>query len=96
MVFEVLDRVWNSKNQKKSITIGLDRLREAENETKTGQESLRKRKMKQREGFQRKKEAYKVTRCTQVQPGAPTGKISEAGPGPVNLRYRLSIAFLKF
>ena len=52
LVFEVLDRVWNSKNQKKSITIGLDRLREAENEIKTGQESLRKRKMKQREGFQ--------------------------------------------
>ena len=46
-----------TKNQKKSITIGLDRLREAENETKTGQGSLRKRKMKQREGFQRKKEA---------------------------------------
>ena len=57
LVFEVLDRVWNSKNQKKSITIGLDRLREAENEIKTGQGSLRKRKMKQRKGFQRKKEA---------------------------------------
>ena len=52
LVFEVLDRVWNSKNQKKSITIGLDRLREAENEAKTGKGSLKKRKMKQREGFQ--------------------------------------------
>ena len=52
MVFEVLDRVWNSKNQKKSITIGLDRLREAENEVKTGQGRLRKRKMRQREGFE--------------------------------------------
>ena len=89
MVFEVLDRVWNSKNQKESIAIGLDRLREAENETKTGQESLRKQKMKQREGFQRKKKPYKVTNRTKR-------KFSEAGLGPVKLRFRFSIAFLKF
>ena len=92
MVFEFLDRVWNSKNQKKSITIGLDRLREAENEIKTGQESLRKRKMKQREGFQRKKWPYKVTNRSQVEPGGARRRNSEAGPGPV-AKARMSIDF---
>ena len=52
----------------KSTSFGSAELREAKHEAKTGQGSLRKRKMKQREGFQRKKEAYKVTRCSPAEP----------------------------
>ena len=49
MIFEVLGRFWDSKNPKKLMKIGLEKLRDTKNEAKRAQGRLRERKMSQHE-----------------------------------------------
>ena len=49
LIFQVLGGLWGSKNCKKSIKIGLERFRRAQNDAKTGQERSGQRKMSQHE-----------------------------------------------
>ena len=51
LIFEVLERFWSSKNPKKLLKIGSEKLSEVKNEVKTGQGRPRQRKMEQHEGF---------------------------------------------
>ena len=46
-------RFWEDEQSKKSMKIGLERLRDAKNEAKTGPERLRERKMSQHEAPRR-------------------------------------------
>ena len=86
LIFQVLGGLGGSKNCKKSIKIGLERFRRAQNDAKTGQERSGQRKMSQHEAPRRLQSGTTLidgrTSLVLLEPRTPPNCLLYTSPSP--------------